>query len=450
MARVRGLFATPLPMLGLVAVLMATAGGSVAAVRLTDRPAFCVTCHEMKPYNAAWAEGPHRDVSCISCHVDPSAVQQIAHKAVALKEVWVHLAGSPEFPKGGADVPNTRCLACHGSIREKPGSRFSHATHIKETRCATCHPDTGHKVSLDALRTEGVLASGLTTTALPLHATGSVEATSGAHKPIDCSSCHDLDKVACVLCHAAPHRPRGDCQDCHSPKESWKFTHATSGSCTSCHTPPKDHFPGACSTCHKPAVAFKDTKYTHDGTSSDCARCHQPPSGHFPGTCSTCHAPSVAFKDTKFQHSSTDCAACHRPPAGHNRTIGCSNCHKRMGTSWAFSHPTSSDCARCHGAPGGHFGSACSTCHTPSVAFKNTKYVHRSKSCADCHTPPGGHYRAACSSCHTPSVAFKNTKFTHPDSSACSGCHTPKHKPRGTCATCHKNPGKSWAFSHPS
>jgi nitrate/TMAO reductase-like tetraheme cytochrome c subunit len=61
---------------GSVAAL-ALASSLVAASFATDRPGFCDECHEMAPYEQAWAEGPHSEVWCIECHVDAGPIARL-------------------------------------------------------------------------------------------------------------------------------------------------------------------------------------------------------------------------------------------------------------------------------------------------------------------------------------------------------------------------------------
>ncbi len=69
----------------LAVVLAALFVGTALA---TDRPQFCPSCHEMQPYYDAWANGPHKDVWCIDCHVPEGMPARFAHKFVALTEVY--------------------------------------------------------------------------------------------------------------------------------------------------------------------------------------------------------------------------------------------------------------------------------------------------------------------------------------------------------------------------
>jgi nitrate/TMAO reductase-like tetraheme cytochrome c subunit len=482
--RVTRLFVTPIPAL-IIAAVIAVAGGTMGAVKYTEQPKFCATCHEMKPYYEAWSQGPHKDVSCVACHVDPGTVAEYSHKVVALKEVYDHFAKSPKFPQNDVDLPNARCVACHTKLPEVTKSGFQHALHVGKGTCISCHPDAGHKVSPEALEKEGVLRDVQTKTAA-----ASLENTAAAHVKTSCTQCHDLNKVACETCHKPPHQPRGACETCHAPGPKWTFAHpsrAAKPDCTSCHTAPTKHFGNDCATCHNPSTPFAKTVFAHSAANQDCTKCHQAPPKHVPGACSTCHTPTIPFAKTVFKHTSNSCSTCHTRPATHIAAGAfCFGCHQAPGKDWAFTHPSSSACADCHSRPRGHFSGSCASCHSPRVPFKNTKFSHpssgdcsschnpprghrtsgcstchrnpgrswsfthpSSNSCASCHRPPRGHFSGACSGCHSPKVAFAKATFRHPTTTSCQNCHRPPsgHRTSG-CYTCHKQPGRSWAFTH--
>jgi nitrate/TMAO reductase-like tetraheme cytochrome c subunit len=356
------------PAIGLVVALLLAGAGLLGAIRLTDRPSFCGSCHEMRPYSTAWNGGPHKSVSCVECHVDPGAVSQATHKVAALREVWVHVTGDPRFPKERVEVPDARCVVCHPNVPETSGSRFSHALHASRRDCTGCHPGVGHEVSSDALSAEGILATGTGTPArlVPVsRIAGTKEPTSSAHVRIGCSNCHDLDKLACATCHASKHPRKGTCQTCHRAGASWAFVHPAS---------------------------------------AECSKCHPAPTRHFLGACGGCHAPSVPFKSTVFKHTSTDCGSCHPAPAKHSTALACAGCHRDTGRSWRFAHPDASGCASCHAAPTRHYGNECSRCHTPSRAWAGATFSHpstqhdyRSIACVQCH--PSTYAQAYCS-CH--------------------------------------------------
>jgi nitrate/TMAO reductase-like tetraheme cytochrome c subunit len=326
--RGRGL---PLAAKALVAIvlLFALVGGLLVAARATDASSFCMTCHEMAPYNEAWAAGPHARVECVECHVAASTMNRLAHKFVALGEVRAHLFGDPRFPMGGISVPDSRCVPCHRSIEATApaGSRFSHALHASKARCWECHTTTGHAVSLDALRAAGVLAPDATPTPAAVAGTRGGTPITG-HVRTTCIRCHDQSRMACATCHKAPHKDRGACTTCHRPGKAFAFVHPTSGDCAGCHKP--KHAPrGACTQCHR--VGAKWTFYHPASTA--CASCHKPPANHYGSDCVRCHKPSVPFARTVFRHPSTGA------PHGY-RSFPCSNCHP--------SGPPAVSCT-CHG-----------------------------------------------------------------------------------------------------
>ena len=80
----------------------------------------------------------------------------------------------------------------------------------------------------------------------------------------------------------------------------------------------------------------------------------------------------------------------------------------------------------------------------------NWAYAHpTSGDCSACHADPRSTSRARCSSCHK--NPGRTWAFSHPGSkSTCTSCHTrPAGHKSGSCASCHKSVGKSWRFSHP-
>ncbi|HEY3318111.1 MAG TPA: NapC/NirT family cytochrome c [Coriobacteriia bacterium] len=404
------IYTTVVPAIVLAAVV-ALSGGTVAAVKATEKPSFCATCHEMTPYHDAWKAGPHKGVSCVACHVDPGAPAQLTHKVSALKEVFDHYATSPKFPGGGVAVPNSRCLACHGDLPARTKSGFPHAQHVKEAACVGCHSTTGHRVSPDTLRKAGLLAAGILTAS----DSASAETSGGVHVKVDCSRCHDLAKTVCATCHTAPHKPRGGCPTCHAAGVRWTFA--------------------------------------HPDTAATCTTCHEVPKNHFTGTCVSCHDLKTPFANTAFRHTSAVCSTCHITLAGHAATaLECSTCHRKTGVSWVFGHPASSACADCHRRPAGHFSGACASCHSPSVPFAQTTWRHpTSTTCQSCHSRPGGHRSGTCYTCHR--RPGRSWAFSHPGSSACASCHRPPASHFGSnCAGCH-SPGRAWtgaSFAHPS
>lgn len=323
--------------IGIVVVLAALAGGTIAVTDYTSRPAFCTSCHEMSPYYAAWDAGAHAGVSCVSCHVDPGFQAQVSHKVTALKEVYDHFTTEPKFPGAVTTIPDSRCLACHDETIDPKIPGFSHEAHRGDRSCVDCHASAGHAVTSAALAEAGILdpAAAVARERLRIAVTGSGSANLPGHVAIVCSNCHGLAQTGCATCHTAP----------------------------------RGHYAGTCSACHSPKLPFKNATFTHPGRTATCTNCHSRPSGHSAKSCVTCHRPGVSWK---FYHpSSKSCASCHSAPSKHYGTT-CANCHSpgRAWSSATFSHPSipggehtyrSFACASCH--PNGYGSASCATCH---------------------------------------------------------------------------------------
>lgn len=234
------------------------------AALLTDRPEFCKSCHGMVPFYDAWAQGTHKKVWCIDCHVDAGMQNRFLHKFAALSEVYAEVSTHATYPNYNADVPNARCLRCHRGIETKIVAKFDHGLHLsKGMTCVKCHATVGHKVTFAALDAAGVLNTGNAPSGSsyigqqPPSSTGKASVLSG-HKSVICSNCHDMAHLQCSLCH----------------------------------TPPSGHFSASCKLCHKPTVAFRNTVFNHPPSgahsyrSRPCVACH--PSGYSTVFC-TCH-----------------------------------------------------------------------------------------------------------------------------------------------------------------
>ena len=134
-----------------------------------------------------------RAISCVECHVDSGTVERVTHKAQAMKEVWVHIAGDPKFPNPNASpVPNERCVRCHEKV-EVTG--LDHAMHAKDRQCVDCHADAGHSVDPAALAQVGALSATTTRTAEPTGTAVAVvdqgSANVEGHPAVSCTRCHD-------------------------------------------------------------------------------------------------------------------------------------------------------------------------------------------------------------------------------------------------------------------
>jgi len=282
------------------AVIAGLALAFVGTALATDRPQFCPTCHEMRPYFDAWESGKHSDAWCIDCHVGSGMPARFEHKFVALKEVYSHMTGDNRFPRPTApEIPDRRCLACHENMPDRIDG-FPHAAHAEKGRCAQCHYRTGHDVSDRRLQDAGIFDSSVKVQRLSGKAAtvGGGSANLSGHQSVSCAECHNMQTTACSSCHkpaSARHPAVGKeaCTACHPPTgASWAFIHpAADRDCARCHKAPKNHPSGSCSGCHRnagPSWAFAHpgTGEEHSYRSFACKRCH--PTSYNRVYC-TCH-----------------------------------------------------------------------------------------------------------------------------------------------------------------
>ncbi len=392
-------------------------GADMAAQSQDDNPhgkieILCSTCHSpdsWKPARIAKAfdhgqygmplDGGHGSVTCASCHQ------------------------SLEFTKVG-----TTCVSCHQD------------THRGELGldCAQCHSTRSFNDRAQQINHA--------MTRFPLD---------GAHRTVDCRSCHTPGPggalvfrgapTTCIACHrgafdrtAAPSHVAAafssDCTSCHN-KATWRgasYDHSLSDFALT-----GAHRAITCQACHA------DRVFT--GKSKACVSCHQvnfeqtktPPhlAAHFDQNCLSCHTTtdwSGAGYDhgvTKFPltgaHRALACATCHADGTYVGRPTTCISCHQ-AGFDQTAKPP--------HRAAG--FSTDCATCHT-TVTWPGATFNHNTTS----FPLAGAHKAAICGSCHINNV-YKGTPTT------CVSCHVtdfnatvnPNHKTAGfptDCLSCH-------------
>jgi nitrate/TMAO reductase-like tetraheme cytochrome c subunit len=115
----RGFFALLLVVAGLAAT---AAFGTMTAVSWTDTADFCGRCHQMGPELAAYDAGPHRDVACAECHVEPGIGGWVKAKLNGTKQLIQVLTGTFPTPIPPPDhaslpAPTETCLSCHSLER---------------------------------------------------------------------------------------------------------------------------------------------------------------------------------------------------------------------------------------------------------------------------------------------------------------------------------------------
>jgi len=95
---------------------------SVTLIQWTETASFCGRCHQMGPELAAYEAGPHRDVTCGECHVEPGIDGWIKAKLNGTKQLIQVITGlypKPVPPPDHSDLPPVAdtCLRCHSLER---------------------------------------------------------------------------------------------------------------------------------------------------------------------------------------------------------------------------------------------------------------------------------------------------------------------------------------------
>ncbi|MBI3664424.1 MAG: hypothetical protein HY234_15420 [Acidobacteria bacterium] len=459
-------------------------------------PQDCSRCHTMNTWLGAKFDhntltsfqltGAHMNLACTQCHTNG------------------RFAGTPKNCEGchladfqkttnpnhvAAGFPQT-CATCHTTATWL-GAKFDHSltrfpltgAHASQA-CSSCHVGgkyTGldpscvscHLNNYNNTTNPNHAAAGFPQTCTTCHTTATWLGAkfdhsqtkfplTGAHVPLNCSSCHANGKYAgldpnCVACHltnfnnaANPnHKTAGfptTCATCHATA-AWipaAFNHnLTQFPLTGAHTGV------TCSSCHIGG------KYT--GTPKNCDACHLPlfqkttnpnhVAAGFPHDCSICHA-TTQWLGAKFDHSRTQF-----PLTGAHVALNCSSCHAGgqyagLNTSCVSCHLTNFNNTANPNHKTAGFPTTCATCHTTaawipaSFNHNQTRFPltgkHTSVVCSNCHI--GGVYLGTptdCYACHKKDF----TSVTNPNHVA-AGFPT-------TCATCHNTSGWLGArFNH--
>ncbi len=424
----------------------------------------CISCHaDYGQFNFRVA-----GVTCYDCHASNYASTNNPNHAAAgfSRECQeCHNVSATQWNQGTFTSHNffpleqghkVACFSCHRRDSFKGLSRECYSCHSQNyaatkvpdhkklnfsIQCSNCHTIAGWKpASFDH-----------NSTGFPLL---------GAHKAVDCSSCHTNGTAntpkECAGCHMAdinkPVNPNHKlsnfpkvCDQCHSVN-GWKptsFNHATTNFPLT-----GQHVAVTCNQCHTVQIA---------GTPKDCASCHSNDKNtsknlnhnlsSFPPTCEQCHTTN-GWKPTTFNHSTTNF-----PLTGMHSAAACNQCHTVQITG------TPKDCYSCHANDNnistnpkhnlGNFPKTCDQCHTTN-GWKPTSFNHA----ATAFPLTGKHQTVLCNNCHTSVYAGTN--------SVCKNCHqadiskpvNPVHTlgnfPQ-VCEQCHNTSG--WipsTFNHAS
>jgi hypothetical protein len=386
----------------------------------------CASCHTVEGWEGATFDhsatgfeliGRHARLECASCHVGRGGELRFPPPTGTQDCVACH-RDDYESEHRGSGFPTT-CLSCHAAD-SWDDARFDHATtdfplvgaHTSAT-CATCHGGAGgpplstlptgpqdcvacHRRDYDGAHAGTAIPTSCATCHVPTSWEGASAdhtllsggfALEGPHRPLACTSCHQVPGYA--LLFPEPAAP-SDCVACH--RRDYDEQHRGSG------------FPTTCLSCHV-ASTWSGARIDHPQVSGGFRLL----GAHATATCTACHAiPGYALL-FPAPRGDQDCVACHRDEyqrehAGSGFPQTCATCHTVQSWASTFDHDAQffriysgphdekwATCATCHTVPT-NFGSfTCLTCHEHQRSEMDDKhrevrnYAYESRQCYSCH-----------------------------------------------------------------
>jgi len=452
-------------------------------------PTNCQACHAGNSWEGAVFDhalsgfpltGAHRSLDCEQCHT--SGFSGTSSDCVACHRSDYERTRDPDHARAGF---STRCQDCH-TTSSWEGNGFSHdATGFSLTgahrsaACEACHTQgyagtprdcfSCHRSDYDGTRAPNHAQAGYPTACQNCHGTTTWNTSAfnhdasrfpltGAHRSLECESCHASGyagtPTACVACHRSDFDATRDpnhvqagfpttCEVCHSTT-TWNqasFNHdATIFPLTGAHRAV------ACESCHAAG---------YDGTPTACVSCHQGDynatrnpdhaASGFPTACEACHT-TASWQGASFNHNATGF-----PLTGAHTSTACESCH----ASGYAGTPTA--CVSCHQADyngtqnpnhaAAGFPTACEACHT-TVSWQGASFNHN----ATAFPLTGAHTSTACESCHAAGYAGTPTTCISCHQSDYNQANDPNHAAAGfptTCQDCHTTSGWEGAtFDH--
>ena len=133
-------------LLGLAVLGVALTAG---ALRYTDQPSFCGSCHPMTTRYVSWQRSTHAErAACLDCHSEPGAAGEIKAHLDGARYLFVVLTTEGAGTIIRARVSNESCQRCHAAadlpdvVRQH---RVAHRSHWRrEISCADCHGNLVH------------------------------------------------------------------------------------------------------------------------------------------------------------------------------------------------------------------------------------------------------------------------------------------------------------------
>jgi len=362
--------------------------------------------------------GLHASLDCQACHGNAATQQEFALTPVECKGCHLETYMSTLDPQHELARFSLDCAQCHN------------ADGVTWQRARYTHPQT---FALD-----------------------------GAHKQVDCVTCHESafagTNDACEACHMNDFEQAANpdhsafrfptvCEQCHTTM-SWDrdlFDHTAESGFELIGA----HSTAFCISCHV------NNRLT--GLARDCIGCHesdfnqaQEPdhvAAQLPQECLQCHN-QQAWQPATFDHAQTafvltgahageDCQSCHLDGIFTGTPTDCWSCHQPDYEQAADPNHVA-----------GQFGQDCATCHT-TTAWEPATFDHSRTN----FVLTGAHLNTNCQSCHIDGV-FAGTP------SDCWSCHEPDYNQASDpdhvtnqfdqdCATCHSTTAWSPAdFDH--
>lgn len=460
---------------------------------------FCLSCHLMADPYQRFARSAHRDLGCKACH-QPTPV---ARAKMALTQI----VEQPESLQTHAEVPNSKCEACHVKgnpkewqiISQTAGHRVhlqSKALVLRGLQCVECHSTSLHEFStVDKTCGQSGCHEGI-----------KVRLGKMSKLTLHCAACHDFTRPAKRVVGADSLgvllRPEAsDCFSCHAMRQRVRM-------------PPDEPHNGACGLCHNP----HEQATPHEAVKT-CANsgCHESPEKISPmhrglptGKLQDCVACHQAHTFRIGNAASAQCTSCHstggpetaRFPHSRHRGVACTSCHSNAEQHGALTITSPQQCMSCHHTT--QVAANCTACHSASefagrtilksqrLAIAGTTRTrqlgfnhqqHSTVPCAQCHADPmtrgaanvqckachADHHKTTsnCMACHPPVKVSPHTLKVHVGCAGsschkqlpaplaavphtrqfCLACHQNmvNHRPSGNCADCHQLPAASGA-----
>lgn len=436
-------------------------------------------------------DGAHSDISCESCHDEPSF---FVDDVLLEYQKKFDLTGSHDTFLGldsecaachmadnvhGDQFIGESCEFCHTTTEFADVSTFDHNTadfkltgqHIDVT-CEECHQQVAFEDSL-MIQFVGIESDMCTDCHEDVHEGRFTELKS---PPQTCESCHTTDGWHLLgngfQESAFDHSDTGyalvgshmdlTCESCHTKRDDALIRNSwVSGNSSNSYPKPESD---TCMNCH---VDYHDGVFTHSQSDTDCQSCHTI-DAWYPSTFGLEAHNEISRFELLGAHVATPCFSCHQPDDGEKPTfvfsdISCISCHKAdnphgvLAGLWEGSK--SDDCASCHNEQswtdiasfdhegvtgyaltGAHTAADCASCHFEGESTEIMIFSAISTECASCHEPDSPHrgqfefsvLGPDCETCHT-TQSFRLESFDHTRTSfALDGAHI-----NVTCVDCH-------------